>query len=122
MAIIILLLLFSTPLAAVDIDQLSWTETKDKWGQLLFCQRIYNMPEVQSRLYSFDVEQCDKAGQLMADIVSKYSQQQQLQLKNQAEKHAYAVAQNTTEPYQSVTACRAYCSELSKIQDQRNER
>ena len=53
--------------------------------------------------------------------IAKYSQQQQLQLKNQAEKHAAALGQYTTEPYHTVTACRAYCSELSEIQEQRNE-
>ena len=51
-----LLVLFSTPLTASDIDQLNKIETKDKWGQLIFCQRIYKMPEVKSRLYNFDFE------------------------------------------------------------------
>ena len=79
------------------------------------------MPEVQSRLYSFDVEQCDSAGQLVLDVVAKYSKQQQLQLKNQAEQHAVALSYNTSEPYHSVKACRDYCGKLADIQDKHND-
>lgn len=116
-----LLILFCMPLEARDIDQLGWTETKGEWGQVLFCQRIYKMPEVRSRLYSFDVENCDKAGQLMTNVVAKYSKQQQEQLKNQAERHAFALSQNTSEPYHSVAACRAYCANLAKTLDERHD-
>jgi len=119
--IAVLLATLSTPLAALDVDQLNWTETKAKWGQVLFCQRIYKMPEVQSRLYSFDVEQCDSAGQLMTGVVAKYSKQQQVHLKTQAEQHAVALGRNTREPYHSVAACREYCRELADIQDKRHD-
>ena len=122
MKITALLFLISTPLAARDADQLSWTEIKDKWGQVLFCQRIYKMAEVRSRLYSFDIEQCDKAGQLALDIIARYSKQEQVQLKNQAELHAARLSQHTSEPYHSVAACREYCLELSEIQDERSDR
>ena len=52
-----LLVLFSTPLAAKDVDQLDWTGIREEWGQVIFCQRIYKMAEVKPRLYSFDIEQ-----------------------------------------------------------------
>ena len=120
-AITVLLASFPTPMLALDVDQLNWTETREKWGQVLFCQLIYKMPEVKSRLYSFDTEHCDKAGQLMADVVSKYPEQEQVQLKNQAEQHAAALTYNTSEPYHSVAACRSYCRELAEIQDKRND-
>ena len=116
-----LLILVSVPATARDLDQLDWTETKDKWGQLIFCQRIYKMPEVNPRLYSFDFEQCDKAGQLVTDIVAKYSKQEQVQLRNQAEQHAIKLSYNTSEPYHSVVACREYCRELAEKQDTRND-
>ena len=122
MKITALLILITAPLAAQDADPLSWTEIKDKWGQVLFCQRIYRMPEVKTRLYSFDIEQCDKAGQLALDIIARYSKQEQVQLKNQAELHAARLSQNTSEPYQAVPACREYCLELSEIQDKRSDR
>ena len=115
------LILFTTPLAAQDVDQLDWTGTREKWGQVIFCQRIYKMPEVQPRLYSFDVEQCNSAGQLMLDVVAKYSESQQVQLKNQAEQHAVALSYNTQEPYHSVAACREFCRELAETQDKRDE-
>ena len=121
MLITTLLVLFSAPLAAQDAESLDWTTTKDKWGQLILCQRIYKMPEVKPRLYSFDIEQCDKAGLLMTDVVTKYSKEQQLELKNQAERHSTLLSRNTSEPYQSVTACRAFCKELADIQDKRND-
>ena len=113
----LLFFLFTAPLAAQDIEQLNWTETKEKWGQVIFCQHIYKMPEVRSRLYSFDVEQCNSAGQLMLDVVSKYSVSQQAQLKNQAEQHSVALSYNTSEPYHSVAACREFCRELAEIQE-----
>ncbi len=121
MLITTLLVPFSAPLTAQGDESLDWTTTKDKWGQLIFCQRIYKMPEVKSRLYSFDIEQCDKAGQLARDVISKYSKQQQAQLKNQAERHAFMLSQNTSEPYLSVPACREYCGKLAKIQDKRSD-
>ena len=113
MLITILLVLFSAPLIAQDGKSLDWTTTKDKWGQLILCQRIYKMPEVKTRLYDFDIEQCDKAGQLVIDVISKYSEQQKAQLKNQAERHAFMLSQNTS--------CREYCSKLAEIQDKRSD-
>ena len=116
-----LLLLPWLPLKAQDVDQLSWTEIREKWGQVLFCQRIYKMPEVKPRLYDFDIEQCNSANQLAMDIVAKYSKQDQALLKSQAEQHAVKLGYNTTEPYHSVTACREYCRALSEFQEKRND-
>ena len=118
---IALLVFLSPSLSALDVDQLSWNETREKWGQVLFCQRIYQLPEVKPRLYSFDVEQCDKAGQLIADGISRYSKQEQVILKNQAEQHSYMLNLNTREPYHSVTACREYCRELAETRDEHND-
>jgi hypothetical protein len=116
-----LLVLFPVPLVAQDDAQLNWVETKDQWGQVLFCQAIYKMPEVKTRLYSFDVEQCNKAGQLMLDVTASYSKQDQEQMKTQAEQHAWLLSRNTSEPYHSVVACREYCSELIANQDSNRE-
>ena len=109
-----IMVLFPVPLVAQDDAQLNWIETKDQWGQVLFCQAIYKMPEVKTRLYSFDVEQCDRAGQLMMDVTARYSKQEQM--KTQAEQHAWLLSRNTSEPYHSVVACREYCRELLENQ------
>ena len=116
-----LLVLLSSPVTALDVDQLDWTGIKEGWGQVIFCQSIYKMPEVKSRLYDFDIEHCDKAGLLLTDVVTRYSKQEQVELKNQAERHAGLLSRNTSEPYLSVPACRAFCSELTEIQDTRND-
>jgi hypothetical protein len=121
MAATALLVLPCAPLAALDVDQLNWIETREEWGQVLFCQRIYKMAEVKPRLYSFDIEHCDKAAQLMTDVVAKYAGHERVLLKNQAEQHALALSYNTSEPYHSVAACRAYCRDLAEIKDQRND-
>lgn len=115
----LLITLFSQPLAAVDIDQISETEFKEKWGQVIFCQSIYKMPEVKPRLYSFDLEQCDSAGQLALELVAKYPPDKQRLLKQQAEQHARALSLNTNEPYHAVGACREYCQ---KVAERLNER
>lgn len=115
------LVLFSVPLAAQNQDQANWIKTKDQWGQVMFCQLIYKMPEVQTRLYGFDIEQCDKAGELMMDVVAGYSTQDQVQLKALAEQHSYRLTQNTSEPYHSVAACREYCRELAESQGPGND-
>ena len=120
--ITLLLVGLSPPLIAQDADQAVWTETKDKWGQLLFCQRIYTIPDIKSRLYGFDIEQCDKAEQLIASIVANHPQQDQQKLRNQAEQHAVRLSRNTSEPYHSVPACREYCGKLAEIQDKRSDR
>ncbi len=104
----------------VDVEQLSATETYEKWGQILFCQRIYTLPEVRPRLYDFDVEHCNQAAQLAADVIGKYSKQDQQQLKYRAERHATALSHNTSEPYHSVGACREYCRKLADFREQRN--
>jgi len=111
---------FSSPIAAADVDQLSPTELKDKWGQVIFCQKIYKMPEVRTRLYDFDFEQCDAAARLAEELVSNYPLNEQQALKIQAENHARALSYNTSEPYQSVPACREYCSKVAGIRDERN--
>jgi len=118
----ILLVAFTTPLAALDINQLDKTETIKKWGQVIFCQRIYKMPEVGTRLYDFDVEHCEKAGLLMSELTAKYPKQEQEQLIYQAERHSVALSRNTSEPYHSVPACRTYCRELTEIRNKRNDR
>lgn len=115
------IVLVSAPLSAEDEEPLDWTTTKEKWGQLMFCQRIYKMPGVKSRLYDFDIEQCEKAGRLADDVISKHSKQRQGELKNQAERHAFMLSQNTSDPYQAVPACREYCGQLADIQDKRGE-
>ena len=114
---ITLLVFLPVPLVAQDESQLNWIETKDQWGQVLFCQAIYKMPEVRTRLYEFDVEQCDKAGQLMLDEIGKYPKQGQVQIRAQAEQHAFLLSRNTSEPYHSVVACREFCRELVENQD-----
>ena len=119
MVITVLLFLLATQATASDFDQLSETETTQKWGRVLFCQRIYSLSEVKPRLYSFDTKQCDKAGQLMTDLVGKYTEQQQALLNIQAESHARDLSFNTREPYQAVGACRDYCQKLAEIYDQR---
>jgi hypothetical protein len=128
----LLLILATTTLAAadepratipqVDVEQLSATETYQKWGQVLFCQRTYTLPEVRSRLYDFDVKHCDQAALLAADVISKYSEQDQQQLKIRAERHAKALSYNTSEPYHAVGACREYCRKLAEFREQRNDK
>jgi len=116
-----LLVFFPVSLIAQDDTQLNWTGTRDQWGQVLFCQAIYKMPEVKTRLYSFDIEHCDKAGQLMMDVVSGYSTKDQALMKAEAEQHAYLLSRNTSEPYHSVVACREYCRELVDKQGPQND-
>lgn len=119
-AVIAMLACFSSsPLFARDADQLSPTELKDKWGQVIFCQRIYTLPEILPRLYDFDIEQCNAAAQLAEELVSKYPVNERQALKNQAENHARALSYNTSEPYHAVSACREYCGKLAEILGER---
>lgn len=118
----LILLFFPVQLMAQDNAQADWTRLKEQWGQVLFCQAIYKMPEVKTRLYSFDVEQCNKAGQIMVDAVAGYPEQARVQMKAEAEQHAYLLSRNTSEPYYAVVGCREYCRELSEnkgLQDDR---
>jgi hypothetical protein len=113
-ATLIAAILFSQPVGAVDPNNLSDTEFKDRWGQVIYCQTIYKMPEVKSRLYEFDFEQCNVAGQLALELLNRYPSEAQAGLRFQAEKHATAISYNTSEPYQAVPACREYCRKLSE--------
>ena len=122
MIVFISQLFISPPIVAQDSGTPGWTKLKDHWGQLLFCQRIYTLPEVKTRLYSFDVEQCNEARQLAENLVSGYSKEDQSLLKSQAEQHAYRLSYNTSEPYHSVTACREYCKELVEKMEKSNDK
>lgn len=112
-----LAVLLSSSVAAKDAGSLDWIETKEELGQVLFCQRIYKRPEVRPRLYSFDIEHCEKAGLFMTGVLNKYSIQEQADLRKQAETHAAQLSRNTVEPYHSVSACRTFCQALVEIQD-----
>ena len=118
---LLLMFQFTAPLAAQDNDQARWIEAKDKWGQVLFCQTIYKMPEVQTRLYDFDVKQCDEAAQVMNNAMNVFSKQDQVQLKAMAEQHAYRLSRFTSEPYQSVPACREFCQEVTETGGQAHD-
>ena len=119
--IVSMLALSSLPLTGLATNQSDWVVNRESWGRVLFCQHIYKMPEVRARLYDFDIEQCDKAGQVMANKAAAYSIQQQTELKSQAERHAKLLSRNTSDPYQSVVACREYCRDLAATQDQRDD-
>ena len=109
------------PISEVFQSSITTGKGKEITKQVMFCQRIYKMPEVKTRLYNFDTEQCDMAGQVLADVVSRYSIQDQSRIKAQAEQHAYQLTQYTTEPYQSVTACREYCRGLVETRELRDD-
>ena len=106
------MLLILSPLTLTAQDAPERIKIKDEWGQVLFCQAIYKMPEVQTRLYAFDLEQCEEAGHIVTEAVAAYPIEDQQQLRAQAERHAYRLSRNTTEPYHSVVACREFCREL----------
>ena len=117
LSIMLLLLPLSAPVCARDIDQLDWTGIKEHWGQTLLCQRIYSLPEVKPRLYDFDIEQCEQATLAIAEAVGRYSETEQVELKNQAERHAVLLSRNASEPYNAVPACRLFCRDLAENQD-----
>jgi len=109
-------ILFSASVFAQSSDQISVNDLKEQWGQVILCQRIYTLPTVKPRLYDFDTEQCKLAESFVLNIVSRYPEQQQSELKNMAERHAGALTFNTREPYHSVPACREFCAELATLQ------
>jgi hypothetical protein len=57
----LLLVLLSMSLAAQVDGQSGLTATRNQLGQVFFCQLVYNKPEVKTRLYGFNIEQCDQA-------------------------------------------------------------
>jgi len=118
LAIALFFSLLAQPLAALDIEQLSVTEFKEKWGQVIYCQTIYEMPEVKPRLYDFDLEQCTAAGQLALEVLKQYPPDERTALKLEAEEHARALSGYSNEPYQAVPACREYCRKLSELLDE----
>lgn len=121
LALICLLLSPSVSTFAGDIDQLDWTGIKEHWGQTLLCQRIYSLSEVKPRLYDFDIKQCEQAALIVSRAVAKYSENEQAELKKQAERHAELLSGNTSSPYHAVPACRLFCRDVVESQDQIND-
>lgn len=118
---ILLAALTCQPLLASGDDEPDSVQIKEQWGQLLFCERIYTMPEVRTRIYSFDTEACNKAGKVISDAVARYTPPEQARLKHEAEQHAVKLSYNTSEPYHSVPACREYCNELANSREDKND-
>ena len=112
-----MLLPLSAATLASDIEQLDWTGIKEHWGQTLLCQRIYSLAEVKPRLYDFDVEQCAQASLAITEVVGRYSEKEQAELKKQAERHAALLSRNASEPYNAVPACRLFCRDVAETQD-----
>lgn len=111
------LVMASASLPAQDQGQPEWLRIRDQLAQVMFCQLIYKMPDVKPRLYDFDIEQCDLAAQSMADIIARYPERDQAELRAQSKQHAYHLVHNAADPYLSVAACRVYCLDVTKDQD-----
>ena len=114
----LLLLMAASPLTSLADNDNDPNLLMEKWGQLMLCQRIYQMPEVRTRLYDFDLERCNSAEQAIIRWASRYNTQDQTAIKLGAERHARSLSYNTSEPYHSVPACREYCNELAGVRDE----
>lgn len=115
---------FLVSLSAHAGDELPGTpaEIQDVWSSVFYCQEIYQEPEVKDRIYTGDLESCEKSDQLMRWLVSRrYSAKDRQLLEQNARSKSRAIRYNTRSVQEAITACRQQCRQYSSIFDQRVE-
>lgn len=116
----LVLVLFSTPACPGDDLPATPTEIQDSWSSILYCQRIYQEPELEGRVYQGDILSCEKSDKLIRWIISnRYSPQNRQVLEQNAVNKSAAIRYNTRSVQEAVMACRQQCREFSGIYDQK---
>ena len=98
------------------------TEIQDAWSSILYCQAIYQEPDVKSRIYAGDLESCEKSDALIRWSISRqYSPQDRQILERNARNKSTAIRYNTRNVQEAIMACRQQCRQYSAIYDRNVE-
>lgn len=108
-------LLTSAPAAVAEkLPLFSRTDLVDTWGSLIYCQGIYEEPDVRGRVYQGDLQACSESGQRIKGLVNRdYSPAQARQIALDSARKAAAIRHNTRSIQDAVAACRKQCRTLS---------
>ena len=95
-------------------------EIQDNWSSILYCQKIYQEPEVKGRVYQGDILSCENADQLIRWMISsRYSSHNRQVLEQNAIGKSAAIRFNTRNVQEAIMACRQQCREFSTIYEQK---
>jgi hypothetical protein len=107
---------------ATELPFFSRMDIVDTWGSVLYCQSIYQEPDIRGRVYPGDLQACDDSHRLMVDMVKRdYSSQERQEIARDAMKKASAIRHNTRSAQDAVGACRQQCRKLSAMHDEQEE-
>lgn len=116
----LILVLFSTPACPGDNLPVTPAEILDSWSSILYCQRIYQEPEVKGRVYQGDILSCENSDKLIRWVISnRYSLQNRQVLEQNAVNKSAAIRYNTRSVQEAIMACRQQCREFSGIYEQK---
>ena len=105
---------------AADLPLFSRMDIVDTWGSVLYCQSIYQEPDIKGRIYSGDLQACDESHSLMVDMVNRdYPPRERQEIARDAMKKASAIRYNTRSAQDAVGACRQQCRKLAAMRDEK---
>ena len=116
-----LILLFQ-PANAGDKLPETPSEIQDAWSSVLYCQTIYQEPDVKDRIYAGDLQSCEKADSLIRWLISRdFSPRDRHTLEQNARNKSGAIRYNTRSVQDAIMACRQQCRHYAAIFDRKAE-
>ena len=107
---------------AAEPPLFSRTDIVDTWGSVLYCQSIYQEPDIKGRIYPGDLQACDESHRLMVDLVNRdYPPRERQEIAGDAMKKASAIRYNTRSAQDAVGACRQQCRKLAAMRDEKEK-
>lgn len=107
---------------ATELPLFSRMDIVDTWGSVLYCQSIYQEPDIRGRIYPGDLQACDDSHRLMVDMVNRdYPSQERQEIARDAMQKASAIRHNTRSAQDAVGACRQQCRKLSAMRDEQEK-
>jgi len=105
--------------AASEAEVITKPELIDDWGSVIYCQAIYEEPDVRGRIYPGDHEACGRAYDLMVyRVKSSYTPREGQEIAQNAARRATAIRHNTRSVQEAIAACRHQCRAFSEKLDE----
>jgi hypothetical protein len=99
-----------TPLFAGNTLPDTQSEMIDVWGSVLYCQTIYEEPEISERIYRGDRESCNEAHRSMGmHALESWPEEEVRTVFEHAQHKSAVIRYNTRSVQEAVAACRELC-------------
>jgi hypothetical protein len=118
--LLILMLLSSIESAYSQEIPTAPVEIQDTWGSILYCQALYEEPQIKGRVYPGDHEDCRNADALMRWSISRgFGLADQAALEKAAKAKSRVIRHNTRDTQAAVQACREQCRVFARMYEEK---